>query len=59
MPGAGWATLDGLTRLAIADCPSIKKMACFREITPPTTTGRQQEGHNGVHARSRRPLLRS
>ena len=32
-------TLDGETRLAIAACPSIMKMASFHEIAPGTRNG--------------------
>ena len=38
------ATLDGLTRLAIMICPSIKKTACFSEIVPGTRRSNGQCG---------------
>ena len=43
------ATLDGLTRLAIIDCPSIMKMACFSEIVPGTRRSGGQCGAAEKH----------
>ena len=43
------ATLDGLTRLAIIECPSIMKMACFSEIVPGTRRSGGQCGAAEKH----------